>query len=128
MKISKILQHFTFLMLLFCDLDRAFAAIAYNDDSSIYKLEKLKETVSYVEYHKDHEISEMQARASLRNMKETDFAVPAHCKPCKPEHKKYCHSENLLKDHCCCNMSHSKGEFIDFEKILIIDFLRGIEK
>lgn len=52
----------------------------------------------------------MQARDSLRLMKDDEFQKPAHCRPCTEEHQRYCHSKNLLKDHCCCNQSHKKGK------------------
>jgi hypothetical protein len=113
MKISKIIfQHFTLLVILFCDVNcelvlNTFAAPV------VFKQEKVNGVSSYVEYHKDHEISEKQSRKSLENMPEAEFVTPGHCKPCKPEHETYCFSPNLLKDHCCCNQGHAKGKFID---------------
>ena len=43
-------------------------------------------------------------------MKDDEFQQPAHCKPCTTEQQRYCHSKDLLKDHCCCNQSHKKGK------------------
>jgi hypothetical protein len=93
----------TVVMFLICDYMRALGASAINSQSDTYH-----ETV--IEYYKDHEVTEKQARDSLRSMKESEFVPPAHCKPCSSEHKRYCSSENLLKDHCCCNQSHKKGK------------------
>lgn len=105
-------------MFMIFDFNQALAASAMNNDNLVINgSPKDQPTPSdaktYVEYFKDHEISSMQARENLRNMRENDFLTPAHCKSCSAEHQKYCHSENLLKDHCCCNQSHNKGEFID---------------
>lgn len=103
------------LMFLFCDWNRALAASAIQVDTfGMYNSQKDRkppEVVKMVEYFKDHEISEKQARENLRSMHENDFATPAHCQKCTAEHKSYCYSENMLKDHCCCNQSHNKGEF-----------------
>lgn len=107
----------TTLILIFCDV--TLAASASNiDNYAMLSPRKEKEAEFVVEYYKDHEISEKQARENLRNMRDDDFITPAHCKACKAEHRKYCHSENLLKDHCCCNQSHNKGKFTD---LVIID-------
>lgn len=104
-------------MFLLCDFNLALAASAIrSDNSATYYSEKDQKRFddsAVVNYYKDHEVSSLQARESLRNMRESDFRTPAHCKACTPEHQKYCHSENLLKDHCCCNQSHNKGEFIE---------------
>lgn len=121
MKISKKIFHqLIFLILLFCDLNLAIASSAINNDNSAMftarKETKPYEAETYVEYYKDHEISEKQARDSLRSMRESDFSTPRHCKPCSHEHKKYCHSEQMLKDHCCCNQSHNKGKLTDLKK------------
>lgn len=89
-------------MLLSCDLALSASAINPQSDKSTQS--------SIVEYYKDHEITERQARESLRKMTDVDFQNPAHCKPCTEEHQRYCHSSELLKDHCCCNQSHKKGE------------------
>lgn len=115
---------FLHLMFLLCDFNRALAAnVIISDNSAIVfhseKDRKPLETGSVVEYFKDHEVSSMQARENLRNMKESDFQTPAYCKKCSAAHQKYCHSENLLKDHCCCNQSHNKGEFIELGVVLI---------
>lgn len=101
------LLHFMFV---FCDLRRAFAASAFTSDNDV-SLRDRSEAV--VEYFKDHEVSEKQARENLLGMSEKDFMQPAYCSKCSPEHQKYCHSENLLKDHCCCNQSHKNGKFTD---------------
>jgi hypothetical protein len=92
-----------FIMLLTCDQVCALSASAINSQS-----DKSQSTV--VEYYKDHEITEKQARESLRRMTNDDFQSPAHCKPCTEEHHRYCYSSELLKDHCCCNQSHQKGK------------------
>lgn len=101
------------LTFLCCDSNRALAASAIQTDTfGMYdKDRKPPEAVKIVEYFKDHEISEKQARENLRSMRDSDFATPAHCKKCTAEHKSYCYSEHMLKDHCCCNQSHNKGEF-----------------
>lgn len=114
MTISKrFLLHVMFLL---CDVT-ALAASAQVDNyvmfSSQNKDHRPADSSSVVEYHFDHEITERQARDNLRSMVESDFQTPAYCKPCSDEHKRYCHSENLLKDHCCCNQGHKKGEFVD---------------
>lgn len=114
-----------FLQLVFflCDFNHALAASAIrSDNSETYNSEKNQkplEAGSVVNYYKDHEVSSLQARENLRNLRESDFQTPAHCQGCLPEHLKYCHSENLLKDHCCCNQSHNKGEFTDLGVVLI---------
>lgn len=117
MNVSKrIFLHF---MLLLCDFKQALAASAMNSENLVInsspKEQKPLDAGTFVEYFKDHEISSSQARENLRNMRENDFLTPAYCKSCSAEHQKYCHSENLLKDHCCCNQSHNKGKFIDLE-------------
>lgn len=114
MTISKrFLLHVMFLL---CDVT-ALVASAQVDNyvmfSSQNKDHRPADSSSVVEYHFDHEITERQARDNLRSMMESDFQTPAYCKPCSDEHKRYCHSENLLKDHCCCNQGHKKGEFVD---------------
>jgi len=98
------------VLMLLCDVLHALAASALKSDNLWINAQK--EESSVVEYYKDHEVTEKQARDSLRSMKESDFAVPAHCKPntCTNEHQRYCHSDYLLKDHCCCNQSHNKGK------------------
>lgn len=55
----------------------------------------------------------IRIQENLLGMQYSDFQTPAYCRHCSSEHQKYCHSENLLKDHCCCNTAHHKGEFID---------------
>lgn len=90
-----------------CDLSRVFAASAFTNE----KVVDQSETV--VEFFKDHEVSEKQARENLLGMSESDFKRPAYCSDCTREHQRYCKSENLLKDHCCCNQSHKNGEFND---------------
>lgn len=114
---------FLHVMFLLCDFNHALAASAIrSDNSATYYSEKDQRPLdagSIVEYYKDHEISSMQARENLKSMRESDFQTPAHCRACTAEHQKYCHSENLLKDHCCCNQSHNKGEFIEPGVVLI---------
>lgn len=117
MTISK--RIFLQIILLFCDLNDVRTASAIRSDNSVIysssKDQKLIEAGTVVEYHKDHEISSSQARDNLRNMRENDFLTPAYCSPCSKEHLEYCHSTNLLKDHCCCNQSHKNGEFNDLK-------------
>lgn len=97
------------LILKCCNFGYALGASAIKSKSDISKpLENTPSTI--VEYFKDHEVTEKQARDSLRLMKDDDFLTPDHCKPCKDKDIQYCNSENLLKDHCCCNQSHKKGE------------------
>lgn len=99
------IPEFTVMMLITCDLIRALSASAINSQKSdIRPMES-----AIVEYYKDHEVSENQARDSLRLMTQEDFQQPAHCTACTSEHQKYCRSKDLLKDHCCCNQSHKKG-------------------
>jgi hypothetical protein len=105
-----------FVCVLLCDPKAASSAINSDGFSLVNKNQKPYEAVPYVEYFKDHEISEKQARENLRGMQERDFQTPAHCKKCSNEHMRYCHSENLLKDHCCCNQSHQKGEFVNLHE------------
>lgn len=94
------------IMLLTCDsIIRALSASAINSDKNSKPLEPI------VEYYKDHEVTEKQARESLRLMKgDEEFKPPAHCKPCTNEQQRYCRSDDLLRDHCCCNQSHKKGK------------------
>ncbi|XP_070497675.1 uncharacterized protein [Chironomus tepperi] len=92
-----------FIMLLTCDQACALSASAINSQSD-------KSQSSVVEYYKDHEITERQARESLSRMSNDDFQNPTHCKPCTEEHHRYCYSSELLKDHCCCNQSHQKEQ------------------
>lgn len=118
MPISKrIFLHITMMIIMLCDSSRVLAASATRSDNFVtatsQKHQKLPDAESFVEYFKDHEISEKQARENLRSMRESDFATPAHCRKCSVEHQRYCYSDNLLKDHCCCNQSHNKGEFTD---------------
>lgn len=94
------------MMLVTCDLVCALGASAINSQKSDIKPYESMIT----EYFKDHEVTEKQARESLRLMKEDEFKPPAHCRPCTKEQKQYCNSEFLLKDHCCCNQSHKKGK------------------
>ncbi|CRL02992.1 CLUMA_CG016247, isoform A [Clunio marinus] len=109
--------HPIILIILFCDLRFIVSttAMLMNNVATIER--KHPEEASFVEYFKDHEVSEKQARENLRGLKENDFATPAYCKACSLEHRKYCISENLLKDHCCCNQSHNKGEFNDLRHL-----------
>lgn len=86
----------TFMMLITCDLIQAHSQKPFD--------------TAVVEYYKDHEVTEKQARDSLRLMKDEEFQQPAHCKPCTNEQQRYCRSNDLLKDHCCCNQSHKKGK------------------
>ena len=105
-------------MFLLCDFNQALALSAIRSDNSATYSEKNQIPLNYgsvVNYYKDHEVSSLQARESLKHMRESDFQTPAHCHACTAEHKKYCHSENLLKDHCCCNQSHNKGEVNELE-------------
>ena len=102
------------ILLLACDFSQSASALARTDNlviSSAPKDGTPTDAESVVEYFKDHEVSEKQARNSLRGI--DDFSTPARCKKCSREHLKYCHSENLLKDHCCCNQSHNKSKFND---------------
>lgn len=93
------------IILIICDLIRALSASAINSQKS-----DTKPMESFiVEYYKDHEVTENQARDSLRLMTQEDFQQPNHC-TCTSEHQKYCRSKELLKDHCCCNQSHKKGQ------------------
>jgi hypothetical protein len=92
------------IMLITCDLIRALSASAINSQKSDIK--PMESVI--VEYYKDHEVTEHQARESLRQMTQEDFLQPAHC-TCTSEHKQYCRSKEMLKDHCCCNQSHKKG-------------------
>lgn len=103
------------VILLVCDLSRAMASAARNSNILISSSSGLQESEGVVEYFKDHEVSEKMAREALVHMSQNDFNTPARCKPCSKEHLRYCHSENLLKDHCCCNQSHIKGEFNDWK-------------
>lgn len=93
-------------MLITCDLIHALSASAINSQNS----DKRQLDSVIVEYFKDHEVTERQARDSVRLMKEDEFQPPAHCKPCTNDQKRYCHKDDLLKDHCCCNQSHKKGK------------------
>lgn len=97
---KRIFLNFMFLLY---DLNLALAASSINSEP------RTADSDSFVEYFKDHEISEKQARENLRGMKERDFQTPAYCPRCSAEHMRYCHSVNLLKDHCCCSESHNKG-------------------
>lgn len=106
-------------MLVLCDLRRKFAASAYSSENDVRTSDRSE---AVVEYFKDHEISEKQARDNLIGMSEKDFQRPAYCSDCSLEHLKYCNSENLLKDHCCCNQSHKNGEFADLAMKKLIDF------
>lgn len=119
-------------MLLFCDANRALGASAIQSDTNgMYNSRvdrKPPEAVKIVEYFKDHEISERQARENLRTMRDSDFSVPAHCKTCTKEHKNYCFSENMLKDHCCCNQSHNKGEFNDLKRYRFFFLFRCVAR
>lgn len=98
-------------MLVLCDFNSALSASAINYQSDKKPLEDSQPS-SIVEYYKDHEITEKQARESLKLMKDSEFQNPEHCKPCTEEHRRYCHSDYLLKDHCCCNQSHQKGKHL----------------
>lgn len=96
-----------FISLLICDY--ALGAGAINSQSDKKPLETTQSPI--IEYYKDHEITEKQARESLVKMDKDDFQSAAHCKlPCPEEHNRYCFSSELLKDHCCCNQSHKKGK------------------
>lgn len=91
-------------MLITCDLIRALSATAINSQKSDTKPESV-----IIEYYKDHEVTEAQARDSLRLMNQGDLERPAHCRTCTDEQQRYCRSKDLLKDHCCCNQSHKQG-------------------
>lgn len=124
MTISKrILLH---TILLFCDFNEALTASAIRSDNSVIydssKDQKFIDAGTVVEYYKDHEVSSSQARENLRHMRESDFMTPAHCPTCTKVHLEYCHSPNLLSDHCCCNQSHHKGKFNDLNFFMHIQF------
>jgi hypothetical protein len=103
--LPKIFPHLSIIMLLSCDFSiRALSASAINSQKSDKPME------SIVEYYKDHEVTEKQARESLRLMKSEELQTPAHCKACTNEQQRYCRSNDLLRDHCCCNQSHKKGK------------------
>lgn len=115
------------VILLICDLNCAVAsAAAKSSNILISSSSGLPEAEGVVEYFKDHEVSEKQARESLLHMRQNDFNTPAYCKPCSKEHLRYCHSENLLKDHCCCNQSHVKGEFNDCKLYRSFALIEGL--
>lgn len=93
------------MLILTCDHIYTFAANAANSQPTD------KSTQSpIIEYFKDHEVTERQARESLRRMTDVDFQRPSHCK-CTDDDFRYCYSSELLKDHCCCNQSHQKGKY-----------------
>jgi hypothetical protein len=95
------------MMLFICDRICALSASAINSQHDNGRVTE----GTIVEYYKDHEVTEKQARDSLITMKDDEFLSPSHCKPsmCTDSNQQYCRSENLLKDHCCCNQSHKKG-------------------
>lgn len=98
--------------------DTLAASAQQSDNLALYNSQKDPtplDSTSVVTYYKDHEISEKQARENLKMLKASDFLKPAYCSACSKEHIKYCHSDNMLKDHCCCNQSHNKGEIIELE-------------
>ncbi|CAO1321646.1 unnamed protein product [Diamesa hyperborea] len=90
-------------------------ATKYNDQKMLDVRSKKRqadevESVTFIEYYMDHEVTEKEARDNLRQLKETEFAAPAFCKPCSQENIKYCHSDAMLQDHCCCNQGHKKEQ------------------
>lgn len=111
---KRTLLHVAMLMALLCDSTHALAASATRNDNlpmySTQKDQKPPDAENFIEYYKDHEISEKQARESLRNMPESDLATPENYHTCTAAHLQYCKSDNLLKDHCCCNQSHNKEQ------------------
>lgn len=113
---QRIPQLTVMLIIISCDLFCALGASAINSQKSDTK--PFEPVV--VEYFKDHEVKTEDARNSLRLMKEDEFQQPAHCRPCTKEHKQYCNSDFLLKDHCCCNQSHKKGKRPPHLNIIII--------
>lgn len=100
------------MMVLTCDLNlnSAIGASANNSERDNNKPFESNAQSSVVEYYKDHEVTERQARESLRVMTEEELQTPSHCRECSDDQKRYCHSDKLLKDHCCCNQSHKKGK------------------
>ncbi|KAG5678457.1 hypothetical protein PVAND_008129 [Polypedilum vanderplanki] len=95
------------IMLLTCDLSLKSALSASAIDT---QSDKKSPTTTITEYFKDHEVSDKMARESLRAMKDDEFETPPYCKKCTEEQQRYCHSDKLLKDHCCCNQSHRKEQ------------------
>lgn len=119
---SKMTRNLLCLLFVLCDFcSRTLAASAYFSDNLVSSKERSE---AVVEYFKDHEVTEKQARENLRGMTEKDFNRPAYCSNCTHEHRKYCHSQNLLKDHCCCNQSHKTGEFTDMTKLIDFSYER----
>lgn len=106
-----------FILFLCCDFNRALGATAIQSDAN--RKDQKPPSEGFAEYFLDHQVSEKQARDSLLHMNSDAFVNPAHCKPCTHEEKQYCKSENLLKDHCCCNQGHRIGEFNDPKTQLI---------
>lgn len=105
-----------------------------NEKSLVIDSSKNKDAIdsnNVIEYHKDHEVTEREAREFLQTLTWEELKgekIPGHETPitsnldilepplscqamkCSQEHVNYCKSENLLKDHCCCEMGHSQGE------------------
>lgn len=112
-------------MFVLCDLSKTFSASVLSSENDFSTRDRFETVVTYF---KDHEVSERQARENLIGMTEKDFNRPAYCTNCTREHQRYCHSENLLKDHCCCNQSHKTGEFTDPHIDFFISFPRASEE
>lgn len=79
------------------------------EESKVSHKDQQKSTTPVIEYYKEHEVSEKEARVALHALDFDKVArVPAWCDECGIEKINFCHSTTFINDHCCCEHRHAR--------------------
>lgn len=66
----------------------------------------------YLEYFMEHEVTEKEAKEIIYQIRADELDKQPHlwCERCTPAMRTYCMGPQFLRDHCCCDQRHEKGE------------------
>lgn len=65
----------------------------------------------FLEYFMEHEVTEKEAKEIINQIKADELEKPSKpwCEKCTSTIRNYCNGPSFLRDHCCCDQRHEKG-------------------